>query len=317
MNSLTVFFQMMVLFAMMVLGYVVRKKNILNKDASARLSSLVVNLFNPILIVNSVLVGADGTTHENMLSNFAMIFLYFAILIVFSILVLVILRPVKPERPMYVLMTVFANIGYIGIPVAKSLYGNEGALYVAFYVLGFNIFLYTFGLFVAERTKSADDTDQESKSFLSKFKKIINPGMIACLIAVVISVFQLEMPAPVISFCDYMGTTTIPLSMIIIGATFADAGIRDTLNDWRAYVFTMLRMVVLPVLAFYATRSLPLNEVVYGVFILELSMPVAAVVTLLVQERGGDSTCCVRGTIITTLASIITVPLVFALTVGW
>jgi len=148
------------------------------------------------------------------------------------------------------------------------------------------------------------------------FKRLMNPGVIAALFAVVIFAFGIQMPGPVITFCDYMGNTTIPLSMIMIGISMAQANLRDVFGDVRIYIFVALRMIALPILMTFALRGLvtayAIDPVVFGVFIIELGMPVGSIIVMMAREKGADAAYCTKGVVVSTLASILTIPIICA-----
>ena len=149
------------------------------------------------------------------------------------------------------------------------------------------------------------------------FKRIINPGVVASLIAVIIFVSGLSVPKPVSTFCDYMGNTTIPLSMILIGVSVAEANLKEVFGEWRMYAFILLRMVLLPIAMSWLLRSflipqVAVDPVVFGIFIVELGMPVGSIIALIAKEQGTDGDFCMRGVVLSTLASIVTIPVVCA-----
>lgn len=355
MNTGVIFGQMLVLFAMMAVGFWCYKKKWITEETSGQLSKLVVNVFNPVLVVNGVLGQSSSAAGSNIGFNIAFILLYFVILCITGILMLLILKPQEGQKNIYRLMTVFSNVGFMGIPVIRSIFGNEAMIYVAFYILAYNIMLYTYGMYLARKSGeeyrsravyylevfaandarkdelkkkaagkkkravkaakqdviSVQQTIPEKKSF---WQQMINPGVIAAIIAVIIFVADIPMPEAICSFCDYMGNTTIPLSMLLIGVAMAQANLREVFVDWRIYVFVVLRQVLLPIGMIFllsgVVRSFAIAPVVFGVFIIELGMPVGSIITLMTKEQGGDVAYCTKGVVLSTLASIVTIPLI-------
>lgn len=359
MNVGIIFGQMLVLLAMMAVGFFCYKKNWVSDETAGHLSKLVVNVFNPILVVNGVLGQNSTDAGNNVAWNVVLIVVYFALLMIVGLLLPLLLRPDEKHKSIYRLMTIFSNVGFMGIPVIKSIFGDGAMIYVAFYILGYNIMLYTVGMFLAQKAgeenrvhsvsylqalaangegknrrakadekQAASDTSSfEQKSGVAEFFKcLINPGVVAALLAVIIFAFGIKMPGPVVTFCDYMGNTTIPLSMIMIGISMAQANAKDVFSDWRIYVFILLRMIVLPiimtfvlnfVLAYAVTSGTvaavnAVDPVVLGVFIVELGMPVGSIIVMMSREKGADAAYCTRGVVLSTLASIITIPLICA-----
>ena len=355
MNTGVVFGQMLVLLAMMAIGFWCYKKKWITEETSGQLSKLVINVFNPVLVVNGVLGQHSSAAGDNIGFNIGFIILYFVILCIAGVLMLLILKPQEGQRNIYRLMTVFSNVGFMGIPVIRSIFGNEAMIYVAFYILAYNIMIYTYGMYLARKSGeeyrsravyylemfAANDARNEAlkKKATGKKKKgnkkvqpeafsaskepvepksfwqqMINPGVIAALIAVIIFAADITMPEAIYSFCDYMGNTTIPLSMLLIGVSMAQANMREVFTDWRIYVFVALRMVVLPIAMIFLlgglVRSLSIAPVVFGIFIVELGMPVGSIITLMTREQGGDVVYCTKGVVLSTLASIFTIPFI-------
>jgi len=347
MNIGVIFGQMLVLLAMMAVGFFCYKKSWVSDETAGHLSKLVVNVFNPILVINGVLGQNSAEAGNSVAWNMMFIVIYFILLIGIGLFIPVLLRPQAKHRSVYRLMTIFSNVGFMGIPVIKSIFGDGAMIYIAFYILAYNLMLYTVGMFLSikaggenhqssvsyleamaangEGKKSEKDEQQAVRGTLTMeknngaaefFKRLLNPGVIAAIFAVVIFAFGIQMPGPVITFCDYMGNTTIPLSMIMIGISMAQANFREVFGDARIYAFVVLRMIVLPILMAFVFKGLvaayAIDPIVFGVFIIELGMPVGSIIVMMAREKGADAAYCTKGVVVSTLASIVTIPLICA-----
>ena len=307
-----IFGQMLVLLAMMLLGAFVYKKNWIGKEGEGNISKLVVNVLNPFLVVSGVLGDTDAISQDKILGNLQLVVLYYVIAIVFGVLLAWALHPPKNLKSIYTLMATFSNLGFMGIPVARSLYGSEGVVYVSFYILIYNVIVYTYGMSLARRAareKNGADSAQKA-DIATSLKRIINPGVVAALLALVIFAAGIKIPDPAVSLCNYMGDATIPLSMLMIGVSIAKADLLSYLKDVRMYVFILLRMVALPIIIAVAMRGMGFDSVVFGVFIIELAMPIGSIIGLFAKECGADDAYCRKGTVLSTLASIFTIPIV-------
>lgn len=311
MDITIIFGQMLVLLGMMLTGTFVYKKKWLSEEGSANLSKIVVNICNPALVIAAVLGETDMINREKITANLQLVMLYYVIAIVFGLVLAWVLHPPKNLKSIYTLMATFSNLGFMGIPVARSLYGAEGVVYVAFYVLLYNLIVYTYGMALArrggwEKTGRAPEKTDIKTSLL----RIINPGVIAAVAALIIFAADITLPQPVVSFCSYVGDSTIPLSMMLIGVSIAKADLRSYLKDVRMYLFILLRMVAMPVGIALLMRNMGYDAVVFGVFIIELAMPVGSIIGLFAKECGADDAYCMKGTVLSTLASIVTIPMV-------
>jgi len=295
---------MLVLLAMMLTGLFCEKKGILNRSSCEHISRLVINIMNPLLIIDGVL-GKEGGSPEVIKENLIMMTLYFLILILLSFPLMWILRVPKNEGFLYRLMLIFSNVGFMGIPVITSLYGDECVLFIAFYILGYNVLLYTYGMHLVSRSVGA----VQEKSSLSK---IFNVGVIACIIAVIIFAFRINVPKPVSDLVSGLGQCCVPLSMILIGASMARQNFKKLLADKKIYLFLVIRMLLIPLSAAFLLKFVPFDRQVIGVFGLMLAMPVGSIVVLLASEQGADEEICTRGSVISTLLSVLTIPLTAA-----
>lgn len=311
MNIQVIMEQMLVLFAMMLIGYFIWKKQWMDDNASVMLSKIVINIFNPLLVIYGVTGKSRGSDFALTIQNLGFMVFYYVLLILISIPLILLLRPKKADKNIYRLMTIFANVGFMGIPVISSVFGQESIIYVAFYMLGYNILLYTYGLFVARQAgiDAGSDKVMVSQGVLNDFKKLINPGVVASLFAVLVFFFGITLPEPVVTFCDYVGNATIPLSMLLIGISIAKADLKSIFTNKKLYLFIFLRMIALPVCMALILRNFNFLDMAVGIFILQLAMPVGTVTVLLAKENGADESFCTDGIVLTTLASIVTIPI--------
>lgn len=311
MQAIIVLGQMMVLLVMMSIGYFSYKKEVVDQNTAGQLSSLVVNVFNPILVVNGVLGSQQKGGLDSILLNLAMVLLYFTVLILASFPLSKILRVEKKVFTTNRLMLIFGNLGFMGIPVLRSIYGDDAMIYVAFYILVYNILLYTYGMRLAEKAGEEFHQKTEPKrNRAANLKRICNPGVFASLAAVLIFLFPPALPQPVYTFCDYMGNTTVPLSMILIGISVARENLGEVFRERRIYGFILLRMVALPVALTLLLKSFVPDSMILGVFAILMGMPVGSIVSMMIKEKGGADQYCIKGVVLSTLFSIVTIPFI-------
>lgn len=321
MNIFVVIQQMLVLLVMMLIGYIIFRIKWLDENACSRMSKIVVNVLNPCLMVYGVL-GEEAHLEGSMLfQTLILVVIYFVVLIVISIPTASALRVKREHFNLYRLMMIFSNVGFMGIPVISSIYGKEAILLIAFYNLGYNLLLYTYGIYLTQKGCQAAGDGEKEKEFQTErrtsengmsWKKLVNPGVASCVVAIVIFVSGVAVPDSVCTFFDYVGNAAVPLSMILIGASVAQGGKREFFLDKKMYAFMAVKMLAIPIAAALLLRLVSWPAMVEGVFILMLAMPVGSMVVMLAAESGNDAIECTKGSILTTLVSIITIPIVSA-----
>lgn len=305
MEVFVIFQRMLMLLAMMALGYISYKRNWLDEGGHKKLSEMVVNIFNPALVINGAITAtaAGGSNLSLIKENLIFVLIYYGICIVISYPVAKIVSAKDSQKSMFMLMTIFSNVGFMGIPVLSSIYGSHAVIFITFYILAYNVILYTLGVFIAQR----NIPKEERKSSLSG---LLNIGMICSVLAIILYFSGIKFNDSVMSFFNYVGNATIPLSMIVIGASVAKIPFREVFKGIRLYVFAFITLLLIPIAVSFIFKGMKNDEMVFGIFILLFAMPVGSIVSMLIKEYGGDETLCSKTVIITTLLSIITIPIV-------
>lgn len=308
MNVVVVVQQMLVLLVMMLIGYIAFRVKWLDGNACSKISKIVVNILNPCMMINGVL-GKEAHLEGSMLfQTLLLVVVYFGLLIFLSLPVASALNLKKEHYNLYRLMTIFSNIGFMGIPVITSIYGKEAMLLIALYNLGYNLLIYTYGMHLASKSAQIESgVETEEKG---PWRQLFNPGVIACIVTILIFVSGISMPDSVCTFFDYLGNSVVPLSMMLIGASVAQGGRKEFFLDKKMYAFMAVKMLAIPIAAALFLKLLPWPALVEGVFILMLAMPVGSIVVMVAAEKGADALECTKGNILTTLASVITIPIV-------
>ena len=108
----------------------------------------------------------------------------------------------------------------------------------------------------------------------------------------------------------------IPLSMVCIGANLGMNRISELIVDWRMFVLSFIKLVVCPVLIFFICRTFVSNEVYLGILVVSAAMPSAVLASMFSTEYGADVNVASRGVFITTLLSLVTIPLVLRVLFG-
>ena len=302
MDVLVIFERMMMLFAMMMLGYIAYKIKWVDDAGYDKISKLVVNVFNPALIINGAMTA--GKAESSLIKeNLFFVIVYFAILIAISYPIALLIRTKQTHKNIYQLMTIFSNVGFMGIPVVSSILGQECVIYVVFYMLIYNLLIYTVGISMAQRNIPKEER-------VSGLKGIINTGVVCSLLAIVVFATDIEFNSSVLTFFDYVGNATIPLSMMVIGISVARMPIKKVFSGARLYIYTFIKLLVIPILAAFLLKGLKQTDFIFEIFIIMFAMPVGSIVTMITKEYGADDTLSSRGIIITTVASIVTIPIV-------
>ena len=142
------------------------------------------------------------------------------------------------------------------------------------------------------------------------FKSLINAPLVASVIAILLLIIDIRFPQPVDEAVGMLGDMIVPLSMVIIGASLGDMKLRETFADWRCYVFSAFRLIVVPVIVHFAMQPFMKDPMLLGMTTVLAGMPVAALSVMLTIEHGGDERLASKTVFISTLFSVLTIPLI-------
>lgn len=303
MNAEIIAKQMLILFLMMAAGYMAYKRRFVSPEGAKSLSSIIINIFNPCLIISGVLNKEITYSGRMVTENLILVAVFFALLIVLSKIFTRFMKLEPQEVNCYRLMMIFPNLGFMGIPLVRSIYGEESVIFVAFYIVGYNLLVYSYGILLAMGTGT------EKKGL--PLKKLCNIGMGACIVAIFIFAFHIKVPEMAGIFIDSMGNAAVPLSMMTVGIMVAQSELKTLVTDKKQLVFSLISLLVIPLLCIPLLRLLPINPVSYGIFILLVAMPVGSVVMMVEKEYGTtDGRISARSIALTSVISVVTIPIV-------
>lgn len=302
MNSLILFKQLLVLLALMLTGLIAYKTKIIDDNAHSKISTLVVWVLNPFLMISGVIGKSGDITGTVIYQNLILVLLFYTSLFILGLIYIKIGAIKDNDAYLYRLVILFPNVGFMGIPLVKVMLGDEYILLVAFYALAFNVLCYTYGIHIAAK--------YGGKDVLFNLKKMVNPGTISSGIAILLFVLSPEIPAPIVSYVDYMGNTAITVSMIVIGISLAKLDWSKSFNSIKYYIFLLVDMICFPLILISASKLLPFDSAALGVFHIMACMPVASLTCMLTLEYSGNGSEAAKLVALTTIATVITAPLV-------
>lgn len=295
-----VFDVMLELFSIMVLGFIVTKMKYLDKKAGDKFSWLVVNISLPLLIISSVL-GKEGDIKEVFVYLIAGFIFYIASIIV-AYVFCKILFVKKKNMGTYQFMLIFSNCSFMGYPVISAVMGPEAMFYMSIFNMPFNVFAFSYGIYMLSKSGDGEGT--------FKLSKLINPGIIASIFAIIIYGMGIKFPTFVENTCSTLGGITTPLSMIILGISLAQIQIKDLFIEFRIYPMTAIRLIILPVITVMVVKFFSTDPMLIAVATCTAGMPVASLGVMLSALYGGNVKLASLGVFLTTTLSVVTIPLV-------
>lgn len=296
----TVASQMAVLFSIVLIGYALNRKGMINQEFNRQLSSFVINISCPCLIISSVMTGSMPDAGL-ILPLLGLSFATYFFLIAISFIVPRYMPIKRDDEGFYGFMITFGNVGFIGYPVVASIFGNEAVFYAS--ILNFPNTLLVFAIGTLFITG-----DYKRLSFDPKI--LYCPGLIASYISILIVCFGLHTPEPISKAFTLVGNMTVPSALIIIGSSMAQIPVRKMLGSRGVYIMAFMRLLLIPFIILQICRFIGINPLISNINAIIIAMPVASFGTLFCIRYGRGEEVMAQGTFITTLLSVITIPII-------
>lgn len=304
MNISVVLNQMIQLFLIIGLGYILFKIEILNDFANKNINTLILKVTMPAMILSSVM-NENNADPNLLLQVFIISLIVYALLPIIGLIITKIMNVNQKEKGLYIFMTVFSNVGFMGFPVMKSIFGQESIFYTAIFNMIFNLLVYTLGIILI-------NYGREKKAKIN-YNDLISPGIIASIIAIIIFLLRIKVPVLIENTCSMIGDMTTPLAMLMIGSTLSNIKISEIFNDLKIYLYTIIKQILVPMISFPILNTFIDNPLVLGITLIILSMPVGNSAVIFSYEYDGDVALAAKGVFITTALSVITIPLIVSL----
>ena len=297
---------MMTLVALVVVGYVAGKLGYLGGDLDRQLSSVVINITCPALILSSAMTG-ELPDRRYILPLLLISTLTYILLAAAGFWLPRLLTKRRDDEGAIGFALMFGNVGFMGYPVVASIFGPEAVFYAA--VL--NV-VNTFAVFTLGTILITGRNEVEGERFQKKV--LYSTPMLAAYLTMAIVALEIDnIPAVVSQPLSMLGAITVPAALLIIGSSMSHLSLRTMLGNRTVYATTLLRLVLLPVGVHYLMRLVGFDPFVVNINTLVIAMPVATYGTILCLKYKKDTTMITEVTFVTTLLAMVSIPLLVTL----
>lgn len=290
--------KMSVVLTAIAAGYLANKLGYLGGEVDRKLTKVILNITMPAMTLGAVATSAELPGTRELINLLEGVAVFYGMALLLAMLLPRLIGGTKAQQSVWRFALSFPNVGFIGIPVVTAFFGPEAVIYAVIFMLPFNVLSYALGPVML------------SGGFRNfSFRKLFTPAVVASVAALVMTLFRLRPPIQVGECLNIVGDITAPLSLMVIGSILAGLPIGRVFASPRLWVLTALRLIALPVLLRLLLQPLGMEELALSVAIVEMAMPVAANGSMLCMEYGGDMDTMAQATFLTTLLSMVTVPL--------
>lgn len=286
------------LLLLMAVGYFLAHKKMLTPNTLTQLSSLLLYVVAPALMID-VLMGEtrDGPTVRGLLISAAALV---AVYVMQGVLMIICYRRADEDtRGVSRFAAIYGNVGFMGVPLIQSVLGTPGMVTTVTSLAVFNIGIWTHGAWLVGGKGSA-----------SAKKALLNPGTLGFAAALLLFCLQVPLPGPVRSTISYVGSLNTPLAMIVIGAQMGAVNLADVFRDKKLYGVAAVKLLLIPVLTMLLLMPFKLDPNIFTAVVILSACPTAGATSLMCQLAGKDTSLAARLVTLTTILSVITLPVV-------
>ncbi|HOY71514.1 MAG TPA: AEC family transporter [Tenuifilaceae bacterium] len=308
MESNIIINQLLAFIVLAVIGAIASWRKIINDEGKDFLSKLIIDVTLPLLIVSTFLkLESNPRLLVNGLWLFVLTFVNIGVLYMAGTLSARAQKLSPSDSTVHVLHTMFGNIVFLGFPLFDALFPNGvGVFYASVYQLASNFITYTYGTY-----KLSAGVQK------SKLGNFFNINTIALLLGILLMVLKVKLPAFILEPISSLGKCTSPLSMVYIGALLAGMNLKSTFKTTSIYVLTINKLIIVPLLLgfiySFLRRSFNLNLSIeaFVVLVMQAAMPCQTIVVVMSRRYGGSHVLATGNLFISTIFSIISLPLVY------
>ncbi|MBU7563797.1 AEC family transporter [Pediococcus ethanolidurans] len=289
----TIFSQTAIMFLLMMVGYICYRVKILDRRGSKQISDLVIYVANPALLVNSF--AGHFPTSQLHYAGYTLVLL--GVIYIVTILGAYFMFPHHQELNQFAM--VFANVGFIGIPLAKQVLGNASVFYMSLFVGVTNFIIWTYGLYLIS----------QDKQNIAIKKLIVNPAIIALFLGLFLALTHIQLSHIIGTTISDLSNMNLPLVMVALGCYLAEGDVKRALRSIDLYKATLSRLVIAPLLTLLILMFVPNQLLVLKMtLLLGQATPVGVLMAVFSKTYGKDYLYSTAVVGISTLFSLVTIP---------
>ncbi len=293
------------MFAMMAIGFTMKKVKFANDSLPGQLSSLILYFAQPALIIKSYIRDYDKDILLSAMWVFIISIVYHGI--IFALSFLFFKKAEEAKKRVYRYGLLFSNASFLGIPLVQSVAGDTAVIYVCVFVIAFNIYAWSLGCFIYTG----------DKKYVSVKKMFINPATVPTYFGLIFFFLPINqyVPTVVTELLTYVEALVVPITMIIVGLRFADLDFKSAFKDKYLPLALVLRLFMAPVVAFTVLKILMLCGVTFSsdvtvTILICTSTPVAVYASMMAEKYNGDAVTAGKFVAVSPLFSLVTIPVV-------
>ncbi len=292
------------MFLIMLAGATAFRWKIMDSAANKRMSGMLLKIISPAMLFMAYQIEYESERLRGLLIIMVLSIASF----VWTIFLVNLLLPLKKREDEAVeqMAAIYANCGFIGIPLINGILGMEGVFYLTAYITTLNLIIWSHGQAIMRGT-------MEAKMAMKNF---IQPATVAIGLGIVFFLFRIRLPEILASPLKMVGDMNTPLAMLVAGCSLAEGNLLAALKKARAYYISFIKLILIPGVSILFLSLVPVPQIYRMTIVIAIACPTAATCSMFALQYNKNSNYASELFIITTVLSLVTIPFTVLLA-GW
>lgn len=295
-----------IMFLLILVGYISRKRNIVDERFGQNLSRFIFEIVFPAIIINSMSIFFEKKDLYNsglliLISTGTIILMYFV-----GTATKLITRKKDSLAQIITFALMFPNFTFMAFPVMEVLFPEKGLFYISMFTIPTRFAIYILGPLIMKPKEEGMNRVEMMKSGL---KSLVSPPVLAIPVGLLIYFTGFSLPMPVSETISLLAKVATPLGMAVSGILMADVSLKNLFGEKRLYLLTILRLFIAPLLIYLILAPFNLDPVILKISVLYSALPIATSTTIFAVQFKGDAPHAAGGVFLTTAFSMLTVPI--------
>lgn len=297
--------QIGIFLILICLGILTMKVKIFDSHSLEAVSKLVIQVSLPSYIfINAI----SSATRQSLIDSLIVVpiaIILYVLFIIVSAIIEKVFRLQNNRKKVFRASLIFGNIGFMGIPLVTALYPDTALLYVSVFTIVDQVIFWTYGVLLTQPV-----TDSRQRISPANLKNLLSPPLLAIVLAIIFIMTGIHIPEVLSSALAAIGNTSMPLALVYIGGVLCTSDIRPVLKCGELYAGIIIKMIILPVVCYLFMTSMGITGDMAGTLAFIIALPGIEMVPMLAKANGSDGDYAVCAIMITTMACLVTLPIV-------
>ncbi len=298
--------QVAILYVLVAVGAIADKVGIYTEKVAKSCTDLLFYIITPAVIIQSFLsLEYSPDTVKGLFTALACGFVLHVVSAAISSLVFN--KGNMDEGCIYKYSCAYGNCGYMALPLAGAVLGEEGVFYCSAVIISFQIFSFTHGIYTINKGNGGEKVKFNFK------KLILNPGVISVIIGLPLFLLSVKLPNIIASPINYIASLNTPVAMLIFGTYIANTNFKTIFKNWRIFAVALVKLIILPLILLTAFRLVGISGTLLVALSISAGAPTANNTVMFAAKYDRNTGLASQTVAVVSFISIITLPVMIAL----